>query len=302
MKTPAFDRLSRLTLGTVQLGMPYGRARPSRPPTEQAVGAILSAAAAGGITCFDTARAYGDAEVRLGSWLSGQAEGPFVISKLPPIRDIADDEVNAFVRVQLDASLRALSVDRLDGYLVHRGDDLLIPGVEAALCEARDAGRVGAFGASVYDPDQLAAILVRCQPDIVQLPLSLVDCRFVTAGLIERCAERGITVFARSAFLQGALLLNTTELPPHLMALQPCLDRLRAISADAGCGPVALFLHAVLQTPGVASLVVGVTGLPELTENLVAWRSPPTLDVVEAALTACGDVPEDILDPRTWPA
>lgn len=58
--------LSRLMLGTAQLGMAYGVANTAgRPDFRQAV-RLIAAAADGGVNCFDTAAAYGDSEVILG--------------------------------------------------------------------------------------------------------------------------------------------------------------------------------------------------------------------------------------------
>ena len=59
-------RLSRLTLGTVQLGLPYGIANRAGQPEYGEIRAIVAAAVEGGVNCFDTAAAYGTSEAVLG--------------------------------------------------------------------------------------------------------------------------------------------------------------------------------------------------------------------------------------------
>ena len=60
------EQLSRLMLGTVQFGMPYGVANRTGQPSYPDVVAILAAAVEGGVNCFDTAAAYGTSEDVLG--------------------------------------------------------------------------------------------------------------------------------------------------------------------------------------------------------------------------------------------
>ncbi|MDP9263469.1 MAG: cytidylyltransferase, partial [Acidobacteriota bacterium] len=57
---------SEFTLGTAQLGMPYGIANQQGMPSESDGFAIIRTAVASGVTSADTARGYGEAERRLG--------------------------------------------------------------------------------------------------------------------------------------------------------------------------------------------------------------------------------------------
>ncbi len=300
MPFPA-DALFRITLGTVQFGMPYGKARRTQPPGDHGLVDILDAAMRAGITCLDTARNYGDAETRIGGWLAASEPKPLIVSKLPPI-DIGDNDIPDHIEKCLTTSLTALGLERLDGYLIHRAPDLHRPGVVASLQHAVEAGRIGAFGVSVYEPQQLADALAVPGMGLVQLPASLLDQRFADSGLIERCAEQGVVVFARSLFLQGALLLPDDELPEHLLPIKPTLSRLRGLASESGCGLQSLALAGVLLTPGVESGVIGIANCDELEENLAALQSMPGNAVVEQARRIASGIPPHLLDPRRWPA
>lgn len=78
--------LSRLTLGTVQFGLPYGVAnRAGHPPYETARD-ILACAIKGGVTCLDPAAGYGGSESILGRALAqlGATEHITVVTKVAP--------------------------------------------------------------------------------------------------------------------------------------------------------------------------------------------------------------------------
>ena len=60
---------SRIVLGTVALGLPYGRHAGYPVPSVDRVSGIFAAAWNAGIRAFDTAQAYGSAPERLSSWL-----------------------------------------------------------------------------------------------------------------------------------------------------------------------------------------------------------------------------------------
>ena len=65
--------VSRLVLGTVQFGVPYGRRRSLGTMRFGSVARILDAAWDRGVRAFDTAEAYGLAAPRLARWLHARA-------------------------------------------------------------------------------------------------------------------------------------------------------------------------------------------------------------------------------------
>src|SRR5262245_7930224 len=116
-------KLSRLTLGTVQLGMPYGVANRTGQPDEGAAFGILALALELGVRSFDTAAAYGEAEARLGAFfrVHGRPDDVVVTSKLPALGE-GERDVGDAVRRAAEASLAKLG--RIDCYLIHSAADL----------------------------------------------------------------------------------------------------------------------------------------------------------------------------------
>ena len=75
-------------IGTVQFGLNYGVANKTGQPSYKEVCDILACAFAGGVTCLDTARAYGTSEDVLGQALAelGMAGKVTVVTEIAPPR------------------------------------------------------------------------------------------------------------------------------------------------------------------------------------------------------------------------
>lgn len=284
----------KLGLGTVQFGLDYGIANAAGKPPETEVAAILEAARRAGIDVLDTAAAYGDSEDVLGR-LAGPASGFRVISKTP-----ADGPLTpARLEEGLARSLQRLRRERLDGLLVHRADDLLGPQGEALVaalqsCKAR--GLVARIGVSVYTGEQIDALLARCEPDIVQAPVSMLDQRLVRSGRLAALKRRGIEVHARSAFLQGLLFMDPATLPPHFDSERARLAAVRERLARAGATPAAAALAWLRETGLVDVAICGVDSPAQLAELCAAAESAlPDID-----FAACALDDERVLDPSQW--
>ena len=301
MNNATDKKLSRLTLGTATLGMRYGVSNPKELLDERKASEILDQAWSGGISCFDTAPSYGKAEARLGAWQSRSVKQPFFCSKLPALDgDVRSHE--GLVRTHASSSMKRLGVSVLDAYLTHSAKDYLRPDIRDSFERLRAEGLVRAVGVSVYQPVDVFAALDAGPPDIVQLPINAFDIRMVTSGALTACQQAGVCVFARSVFLQGALLIEPKALPQHLSAFRRPLYKLGDVAAASGDSVVGLLLRFVLGIAGINSVIIGVHSLKQLDELLEAadqsFLPRRTMDELEAL---AGHVPQGCLDPRSWP-
>jgi len=300
------SRLSRLALGTVQLGMDYGRVIPTKPPEPSVVHDMFDLAVASGVRCFDCAPAYGDAEAAIGRWLAearanATAESPSIVTKLPALESFGESDIPAAVRHALAGSKRRLGIERIDGYLVHRASDLHRTGVADTLRALVEDGEIAAFGVSVYGPEEITAAMEVPGLSLVQAPLSVFDRRIVGAGALAACAERGITVFARSVFLQGLVFVDPAALPAHFDALRPRLAALGDLAKKAGVSIAAICLQAVMNEPGIASTVIGAARPDQLLQNLAAAREDVPPEILDEARGLGEALNASIIDPRRWP-
>ena len=162
----------RLVIGTAAFGQPYGATNTRGQVPEAIAGEVLERASALGIDTIDTAPAYGAAEALLGRL--PQARRFAVVTKFSLPRETKGSDPAAAVVEGLGRSLRDLDRRRVDALLLHRGSDLLGPlggDLLRGLRQAKTNGLADRVGVSIYDGDEVDAVLSRCRPDIVQLPL-----------------------------------------------------------------------------------------------------------------------------------
>jgi len=293
--------IGRITLGTAQIGLPYGFGAAAGGTHLAAALEILDRAAALGISSLDTARAYGDAERRIGQWLAGReaASRPAIVSKFPSLA--GSDPVTA-LRYALNESKAALGLRKIDLYLAHRHSDLLLPGVVTALRRMIDAGEIGGFGASIYSPEDGERVLGIEGLAALQLPYNLANTALVDSGLVARASGAGIAVYVRSVFLQGLLVADPVGLPARLADAGPVLARLAALAARRGTTLTAIALSAALLIEGITSIVLGADNRDQISDAAAQARTAPTdLDIVAEARAIASKLPEALRDPRHWP-
>jgi aryl-alcohol dehydrogenase-like predicted oxidoreductase len=292
----------KLGLGSAQFGMNYGVSNRGGQTPSGEVARILALARERGLTVIDTAPGYGDSETVLGAVMAdmpGESGSWAVVSKTPGPVSPQGHHVATAVEEGLRASLVRLRREWLYGLLVHNPQDLLAPGgerVHTALLGLRERGLVRKIGVSVYDAAQLEAVLQRFAVDLVQLPLSVFDQRLLKSGHLAALKERGIEVHARSAFLQGALLMPPEELPPHLVALAPGLARFRRLAEGLDASPAQAALAWVNAVDEVDAIIVGVNNAAQLAE-LLPFEGV-RVEAAEFAPFAVTD--ENLVNPARW--
>ncbi len=288
-----------LALGTVQFGRPYGISNRRGMLSVSEIEKVLVEARRRGIDLLDTATGYGESEARLGDALKGTASFA-IVTKTP---EFFASKINAEHERQLrDAfsrSLDRLKQKRVYGLLVHAADDLLAPRGERlmdAVLDFRSRGLTGKIGVSIYSESQLSKILSRYKPDIIQLPINVVDQRLLQSGMLRDLRAAGIEIHARSAFLQGLLLMTPDEIPSHLGGLRPTVQAFHSLCRQKGVSPVGMALAFLRETP-VNRVVVGVTGADELAEIADAWDAG-VADKTDFSRFAVKD--ENLLNPARW--
>lgn len=286
---------SRIALGAAQFGMPYGIANQVGQLGLVEGAATLQLARQAGLDTIDTAIGYGTSEQRLGDH---GMEGWRVVSKLPSVSE-AQGEVSGWVRTSIEGSLHRLRVPSLYGLLLHHPEDLLGhdgPKLHRELQDLKARGVVSRIGVSVYEPQELEAIVSRFEIDLVQAPFSVFDRRLQTSGWTSRLKKLGVELHTRSAFLQGLLLATPAKRPAFFSRWAPLWTAWERWLADTGQHPLHVCLGHVLAEPGVHRVVVGVDGAGHLSEILES-AARPLLVPPPAELSS--DDP-DLLHPFRW--
>jgi len=278
--------VEKLGLGTVQFGQAYGISNRRGQVSAEEAAAILTRAAGAGIRLLDTAANYGEAETVLAKLDTTAFR---IVSKTIGLKNGLEA-----VLARARQSATALKADTL---LVHAASDL--QGTEgkalwSGLQQLRAEGVFRKIGISAYVAENPVRLAEQFQPDVMQLPFSMLDQRLLADGSLTRLAELGVEIHARSLFLQGLLFLE--EIPPKLGAAAAHLADVRRRLREASATPLAAALGFVLSRPQIAYGLVGLTSAQELEDILGAIQAPPP-DLDWAAFALKDEI---ALTPSLW--
>ncbi|MBU6296913.1 MAG: aldo/keto reductase [Alphaproteobacteria bacterium] len=303
-------RAAELVFGTVQLGLDYGVANRTGKPLHGAALKLVRRAADAGVVQFDTARAYGDSERRLGEALDGRRVR--TITKLSPLAGLSAgatrDEVRGAVDASIAESLQALRRRQIDCLLLHRAAHMTAFGgaVWERLLERLGDGSVRTLGVSVQSPEEALAALASRDVKHIQMPFNLLDWRWREAGVADTAEQRGdVTVHARSVFLQGLLASNDPAIWPRVDGVDAAavLDLVVQLTKEFGRESAAdLCIAYARGQKFIDGVVIGLETEEQLDANLRLSVKPPLGESECAAIEKrVPHLPESLLNPALWP-
>ncbi len=270
-------KLSKFTLGTVQLGLNYGIANRSGKPDKSEAYRILKLAVSKGINSFDTASLYGDSEDILGSFFStekGTNIEPVITTKFK----IDPDEGNVEKQIyrNVESSLKKLNINKIPVYMLHNAADMSSYGsiVNDTLKKIQNDGLINKLGVSVYDPEQASEMLDLGIYEAIQFPMNIFDQRMITSTMLDKLKERRIIVFVRSVYLQGLFFLDPLNLPQKLKKAKTPLLKLYELSQKEHLSIQQLAIAFARDLEGVSSLVIGVETSKQLEDNIEIMNCP----------------------------
>jgi aryl-alcohol dehydrogenase-like predicted oxidoreductase/predicted kinase len=222
-----------------------------RLPPEHARATIASAVAAG-ITVFDTARAYGHGESVVAGALRevGASTSSRIVTKGGMTRAgggwVPDGRAKA-IRADCETSLAALDGLPIDLYLIHAPDPRTAWRTSVrALARLADEGLVRRVGVSNVNRRLLDEALELAPISAVEVALNPFDVSPLRGGVLERCAELGLTVIAHSP-LGGPRRAGSLSRRPELVAVAV---RHAVTAAEAALAWLLALAPGLIAVPG----------------------------------------------------
>lgn len=275
-------KANKIAIGTAQFGLEYGISNKMGQTNILEVKEILNMAIENSILKLDTASAYGNSELILGSLNIDKFD---VISKFMPTKTHGE------IRNQLNKTLSNLKLNRIYGYISHRPESVFSTSKEwEDLIKAKKDGLVYKIGFSVNTIEEVEKILKhKFNPDILQAPFNILDRRF--EKYLKTLHEKGCEIYTRSTFLQGLLLMKLEELPSHFDDIKEIIRELQFKSTSL----TSDLLNFVTQQEFVDFVIVGVEGVSQLRENILT-PSNNNLHIKNNK-----QISDNILSPSNWP-
>src|SRR6516225_3060750 len=311
-------KVSAIGFGCWEIGGTYGRI------DESQFAHAVQSAIDNGITCFDTAEAYGMgvSEEALARALGNRRRDVLIVTKfgvgydeMPNRRDASRGRVLA----SIEKSLQRLGTDHVDVYLVHWPDRATaLDETMGALDDIVRQGKARHIGVSNFRLDEIEAAM-RLRPiDVVQYGWNLFD-RRIQADIFPYCRAHRIGVMAYGSLAYGVLaggfhagirfeesdwrskggMLGTINLfrtlfgPEHFPRNLAAVEDLQRLAATYGKTLPQFALRWTLSSPVVGTALVGFREPAEVTENLGAlgWTiSAADMAEIDAILARHGCV------------
>ena len=288
-------KVSAIGFGCWEIGGTYGQIDEIqfRRAVQQAI--------EGGITCFDTAEAYGMgvSEQALARALDGRRQDVCIATKFgvgyeeKPTRR---DSSRARVMASIEKSLQRLQTDYIDVYLVHWPDpDTPLDETMRALDDIVQHGKARYIGVSNFRLAQIESCMRVRRIDVVQYGWNMFD-RRMQAEIFPYCAAQQIGVMAYGSLAYGLLsgtfaagmqfeesdwrsrggmlgnlnLFRTLFGPEHFPRNLAAVEDLKRLAAKYGKTLPQFALRWTLSSPVVGTALVGFREPAEVTENLRA--------------------------------
>ncbi len=294
-------KVSAIGFGCWEIGGTYGRIDESR--FQRAVRQAID----DGITCFDTAEAYGMgvSEEAVGRALGGRRRDVSIVTKfgvgyeeIPNRRDSSRQRVMA----SIDKSLKRLQTDYVDVYMVHWPDpETPLDETMQALDDIVRQGKARYIGVSNFRLAQIETAMRLRRVDVVQYGWNMFD-RRMEAEIFPYCAAHQIGVMAYGSLAYGMLsgtfhagmqfeesdwrsrggmmgnlnLFRTLFGPEHFPRNLGAVEDLRRLAAKHDKTLPQFALRWTLSNPVIGTALVGFREPAEVSENLGAlgWTVP----------------------------
>jgi len=300
--------LSAFALGTVQLGLAYGLNQNKGKPTEEAAFAVLDKAVEVGVNTLDTANNYGDSEAVIGRWLAKRkAEGaqlPWIVTKIGDFDNCHTyDSLRDEVLRQTEGCIERLGVDKIDCLMLHRFEDYAdhIDDIHKVFSDLKSQGLYDYSAISAYSHHDYG-VIAESGFDATQIPLNVFDWGQIENGGLQKLADAGTMIFARSVFLQGLVFRTPEALDPRMDFCAPYLRSFVELCKEFSLAPDALALSFVLSLPGVTQAVMGCRTAEQVEGNGKLFDQTVTLtaEQMDKLHQAFHGIDPRVINPGMW--
>ncbi|WP_373032489.1 aldo/keto reductase [Sulfurovum sp.] len=299
MKTVEFEehKLSKLSFGTVQLGLDYGISNSRGKPTQESANEIINYLIQNDINSFDTAVAYGNSEEVLGQALKKQ-EKVNIVSKVKS--DLFMGDLEKIVH----ESLVRLSTNKLFALLLHDSELLSAwnDKHQAKVTLLQEQGLINYFGVSIYTSEEFDRAIKNPDIKVIQIPFNLFDQRAINDKWFKKAEKANKLIFIRSLFLQGLFFMKTDQLTGNLIESVPYLEEVHTLCNKLNLS-IAEFAMAYVDSVTSSSVILfGCDTLDQAKENVQSYNNLPVIEqnILDFINVKFSDIPEYIVNPGQW--
>lgn len=282
----------KFVLGSAQFGMTYGISNLTGIPNQEEINSLLDIANLYKIKKIDTARSYGDSEKKIGKYFKRIKNKNFNITTKIELNEIP-------LKTQFEYSLKMLNCTHVN-LLAHSFKTYASNEFRKVVDEGKNNGTILKHGVSLYEKSEIIKIInMSFSPDIIQIPINILDNRLYCDGIIERLYQLKILIQARSIFLQGLFYLPEKIWKNMYPQAYNTLKNLKELAGIANLSLSEFSLLWVNSIREVSEIIIGVENKKQFLQNIILLKKKVDNDIFREAIKI-NFRNEKILNPAKW--
>lgn len=281
---------NKICIGSVQFGLTYGPANNYKTSYYQ-VNKILKKAYKNKINHIDTAKNYGDSELKISKYLKNNSKEKWnIITKINKNQTL----INEYNKSKI------LFGDNLSCILAHNTIIFKSKKFQKEILFFKKKKIKLNIGVSVYNEKEIFEVIkCRSKPNIIQVPINILDTRLYKSGILKLLKNLKIKIHARSIFLQGLFFLGDRFMFEKFPDLNIVIKNLRKIAKKNKLNLAELSLNWVYSLPEINKVVIGINDSTQLNKNLLSLKKKLSKKTINNALKM-NYTNKRVLNPQNW--
>lgn len=206
---------------------------------------------------IDTAITYENANKKLSKIPLNKIR---VSSKIPKL-DLSEKTYETKIIKKVKNHAKHLNIRKFEVLYLHEPKQILKKSgwkVIKVLKKIKKLKLTRKIGITVYTPKELKNMVKKFKPDVVQIPINILDRRFLKSELLKFLKKKDIKIYVRSIFLQGLLVKNFSKLPGYFNKWKKIFISLKKWSDNKKLSKVETCLSICKFLPKKSKIIFGV--------------------------------------------
>jgi aryl-alcohol dehydrogenase-like predicted oxidoreductase len=282
----------QLVLGGAQLGQNYGYKFNKQVPYNE-IKNIFQSCKKNNIRYIDTALSYKNSHKIVGN---SDLKNLKIITKfkLPKQKK----NVKIWLDQKLEETLYNLKKKNLESIIIHNYRDVIGKYGKIYLSFLKELKKkkiINKIGISIYETKELDLIWNILKPDLVQVPINIIDHRFIQSKWPLKLKKNKIKIYARSCFLQGLLLSNFSRIKIINNKEKKNLFNYENWCMKKKISKIKACLHFIKNYKYIDFLIVGFNSYKNLKEIIDVFKEH---EIKISKFFKSNNI--NFIDPRKW--
>ncbi len=282
---------NKIIIGTANFNLNY-RLKNNNKLNKAKINEILKYCYRNKINFFDTARNYDKSESIIGEFNHKNNIKNFKIItkfKLSNSQALQSDYLDSYKKLQIKPWC----------ILLHDAKKYIDNNYRKELFNLKKENKIKKIGVSVYTEKEILEILKIEKPDIIQLPINILDQKLVHNGLLKRIKDNNIEIHARSIFLRGLLYYAPSQIINIFPQIKKEILFLHKIaqSNDISLGDLSLIW--VNKIKEIDKIILGVSSTTDIKSNLILINKKIENNYFEK-INKINITNQNIINPSKW--